>query len=92
MDAREDQEEREGLAADQGARCVRDIARRSVSEESVCPDLLVEEIAGGRLPGCADTQALESEHEALRVHVDPEKVEPMHCETREARSPASVVV
>ena len=51
-------------------------------EESVLSGLTVEEIKAGetrRAPRCA--KALEQEDEAIRVRVDPRKVEPMHCRT-----------
>jgi bifunctional non-homologous end joining protein LigD len=53
-------------------------------EESVLSGLTVEEIMAGDSPGAQIRKALEGEAEALRVHVNPEKVEPMHCETRDS--------
>ncbi|MFN2637467.1 MAG: non-homologous end-joining DNA ligase, partial [Gemmatimonadaceae bacterium] len=53
------------------------------SEESVLSGLTVEEIKSGEGPGAAIRKALEKEEKAVRARVDPKKVEPMHCETRE---------
>jgi len=53
------------------------------SEESVLSGLTVEEIKSGEGPADQIRKALEQEEKAVRVHVDPTKVEPMHCETRE---------
>jgi bifunctional non-homologous end joining protein LigD len=52
-------------------------------EESVLSGLTVEEIMAGDSPGAQIRKALEGEAEAVRARVDPEKVEPMHCETRD---------
>jgi bifunctional non-homologous end joining protein LigD len=51
------------------------------SEESVLSGLTVEEIKSGEGPGAEILRALEQEEKAIRVRVDPRKVEPMHCET-----------
>jgi bifunctional non-homologous end joining protein LigD len=51
------------------------------SEESVLSGLTVEEIKSGEGPGAETLRALEREEKAIRVRVDPRKVEPMHCET-----------
>jgi bifunctional non-homologous end joining protein LigD len=53
------------------------------SEESVLSGLTVEEIKSGEGPADQIRKALEQEEKAVRVRVDPRKVEPMHCETRE---------
>ncbi len=53
------------------------------SEESVLSGLTVEEIKTGEGPADQIRRALEQEEKAVRVRVDPRKVEPMHCETRE---------
>jgi bifunctional non-homologous end joining protein LigD len=52
-------------------------------EESVLSGLTVEEVMAGDSPAARIRKALENEPDAVRAHVDPEKVEPMHCETRE---------
>jgi bifunctional non-homologous end joining protein LigD len=51
------------------------------SEESVLSGLTVEEIKSGESPTAQILKALEAEAQAIRVRVDPRKVEPMHCET-----------
>jgi bifunctional non-homologous end joining protein LigD len=53
------------------------------SEESVLSGLTVEEIKSGEGPAAEIRKALEQEEHAVRARVDPRKVEPMHCETRE---------
>jgi len=53
------------------------------SEESVLSGLTVEEIKSGEGPADQIRKALEQGEKAVRVRVDPRKVEPMHCETRE---------
>ena len=53
------------------------------SEDSVLSGLTVEEIKSGDGPGAEIRVALEREEKAVRARVDPRKVEPMHCETRE---------
>jgi bifunctional non-homologous end joining protein LigD len=53
------------------------------AEESVLSGLTVEEIKSGESPADQIRKALEHEEKAVRVRVDPKKVEPMHCETRE---------
>ena len=53
------------------------------SEESVLSGLTVEEIKSGESPAEQIRAALEAEEKAVRVRVDPRKVEPMHCEIRE---------
>ena len=53
------------------------------SEESVLSGLTVEEIKSGEGPADQIRKALEQGEKAVRVRVDPGKVEPMHCETRE---------
>jgi len=53
------------------------------SEESVLSGLTVEEIKSGEGPADQIRKTLEQEEKAVRVRVDPGKVEPMHCETRE---------
>ncbi len=50
------------------------------SEESVLSGLTVEEIRSGDGPGSAIRRELEGEKNAGRGRVDPESVEPMHCE------------
>jgi bifunctional non-homologous end joining protein LigD len=52
-------------------------------EESVLSGLTVEEIKSGESPAEQIRNALEREEKAVRTHVDPKKVEAMHCETRE---------
>jgi bifunctional non-homologous end joining protein LigD len=51
------------------------------SEESVLSGLTVEEIKSGEGPAAKILNELEQEEKAVRVRVDPSKVEPMHCET-----------
>jgi bifunctional non-homologous end joining protein LigD len=51
------------------------------SEESVLSGLTVDEIKSGEGPSAGILRALEQEEKAIRVRVDPKKVEPMHCET-----------
>ncbi len=58
-------------------------ASDNFSEESVLSGLTVEEIKSGDGPGAAICKALEQEGKALRARVDPKKVEPMHCDTRD---------
>ncbi len=58
-------------------------ASDNFSEDSVLSGLTVEEIKSGDGPGAAICKALEQEEKAVRVRVDPKKVEPMHCETRD---------
>jgi bifunctional non-homologous end joining protein LigD len=53
------------------------------SEESVLSGLTVDEIKSGEGPAEQVRAALEAEEKAVRVRVDPRKVEPMHCETRD---------
>jgi bifunctional non-homologous end joining protein LigD len=53
------------------------------SEESVLSGLTVDEIKAGERPGAAICRMLEQEEKAVRAKVDPKKVEPMHCETRD---------
>ncbi|MEA2707042.1 MAG: bifunctional non-ous end joining protein LigD, partial [Gemmatimonadaceae bacterium] len=53
------------------------------SEESVLSGLTVEEMTSGESPGAPIISALEKEEKAVRVRVDPKKVEAMHCETEE---------
>ena len=53
------------------------------SEDSVLSGLTVEEIKSGDGPGVEICAALEQEEKAVRGRVDPRKVEPMHCETRD---------
>ncbi len=55
----------------------------SFAEESVLSGLTVEEIKSGEGPATQIRKALEAEEKAVRVRVDPKKVEPMHCETRD---------
>ena len=55
----------------------------SFLEESVLSGLTVEEIKSGAGPAVKIRQALEAEDKVLRGPVDPRKIEPMHCETRE---------
>jgi bifunctional non-homologous end joining protein LigD len=54
------------------------------SEDSVLSGLTVEEIKSGDGPGAAICRALKQEEKAVRARVDPRKVEPMHCDTRDA--------
>lgn len=49
-------------------------------EESVLSGLTVEEIMAGGSPGSQIRKALETA-KAPRVHVDPRKIEPMHCDS-----------
>jgi bifunctional non-homologous end joining protein LigD len=49
----------------------------------VLSGLTVEEIKSGDGPGAAISRALEQEEKAVRAGVDPKKVEPMHCDTRD---------
>jgi bifunctional non-homologous end joining protein LigD len=51
------------------------------SEESVLSGLTVEEIMSGEGPTAQILKSLEADEKAVRVRVDPKKVEPMHCET-----------
>ena len=51
------------------------------SEESVLSGLTVEEIKSGEGPAAQILKALEQEERAIRVRVDPRKIEPMHCES-----------
>ncbi|HWL38645.1 MAG TPA: DNA ligase D [Gemmatimonadaceae bacterium] len=53
------------------------------SEESVLSGLTVEEIKSGDGPAAQILKALEADDNAVRVRVDPRKVEPMHCEPRD---------
>ncbi|HEU4748119.1 MAG TPA: non-homologous end-joining DNA ligase, partial [Gemmatimonadaceae bacterium] len=53
------------------------------SEDSVLSGLTVEEIKSGQGPGAEIRASLEREEKAVRGRVDPRKVEPMHCETRD---------
>ncbi|HLA15089.1 MAG TPA: DNA polymerase ligase N-terminal domain-containing protein, partial [Gemmatimonadaceae bacterium] len=53
------------------------------SEESVLSGLTVEEIKSGAGPAAGIRAALEREQKVVRAHVDPRKVEPMHCESRD---------
>jgi bifunctional non-homologous end joining protein LigD len=55
----------------------------SFPEESVLSGLTVEEIKSGDSPSAEILKALEQEEKAVRVRVDPKKVEAMHCETEE---------
>jgi bifunctional non-homologous end joining protein LigD len=52
-------------------------------EESVLSGLTVEEIKSGESPSTEILTTLEQEEKAIRVRVDPRKVEAMHCETEE---------
>ncbi len=53
------------------------------SEDSVLSGLTVDEIKAGEGPADEIRKALEREEKVQRIRVDPRKVEPMHCETRE---------
>ncbi|HMI56096.1 MAG TPA: DNA ligase D, partial [Gemmatimonadaceae bacterium] len=52
------------------------------AEESVLSGLTVEEIMAGESPSAKIRKAL-AETVAVRAQVDPQKVEPMHCDTAE---------
>ncbi|HJP86568.1 MAG TPA: DNA ligase D [Gemmatimonadaceae bacterium] len=53
------------------------------NEESVLSGLTVEEIKAGDSPASQLRKILAAEEKAIRVRVDPYKVEAMHCETQD---------
>jgi bifunctional non-homologous end joining protein LigD len=53
------------------------------NEESVLSGLTVEEVKAGDSPAAQLRKVLAAEENAVRGRVDPNKVEPMHCETQD---------
>ena len=53
------------------------------NEESVLSGLTVEEVKAGDSPAAQLRKVIAAEEKAVRGRVDPNKVEPMHCETQD---------
>ena len=53
------------------------------NEESVLSGLSVEEVKAGDSPAAQLRKVIAAEEKAVRGRVDPNKVEPMHCETQD---------